>query len=119
MGGTQKWCPKCLDITVCKAVNPSTLGVPSGQRMHFEHHVDINFFRRGLICLACDYEFITAEVDEKFLDELVELRKALSVIKSNAEEYIDESNAASKSLAKLSDSLNVLRALNLYKNAKS
>ena len=52
----------------------------------------------------------------EFLEELVELRDALSSIKSNAESYIQESAAASQSLSKLSESLGVLRALKVYKS---
>lgn len=116
-GGTQMWCPSCKNVTVCAAVNPSTLGNPSGQRWYKTNHSDINWFRRGRICQRCNNEFLTAEVDEQFVDELVELRDALREIKSNAEAYVKESAAASKSLAKLSASLSVLRALKIYKDS--
>lgn len=117
-GGTQIWCPECEEVRVCAAVNPSTLGNPSGQRWYKQRHVDIQWFRRGRICQTCGHQFLTAEVNEQFLDELVELRDALREIKSNAEAYVKQSSAAAKSLAKLSQSLSVLRALKIYKNAK-
>jgi len=68
-----------------------------------------------LYCLNCGEEWISAELPENFLDELIELRDALKKIKENAEEYAKESNKASISLKKLSESLSVLRALDSNK----
>jgi hypothetical protein len=120
-GGTDMFCPSCKQITTCKAfpaaqitLNPSDYG----QRMHYTKHNDINWFQRGRGCLSCGHDFVTSEVDIEFLEELVELRDALSSLKSNAEAYIQESAAASQSLSKLSESLSVLRALKVYKGAK-
>ena len=114
-GGTQKWCPGCEETRVCAAVNPSQLGERSGQRWYNVEHSDIQWFRRGLVCQYCGHEWLSAEVPEDFLDELVELRNALRDIKSNAEAYMKESATASQSLSKLSESLSVLRALKVYK----
>lgn len=114
-GGTKKWCPYCRSITVCKAVNPSQLGAKSGQRWQYTQHQDIRWFRRGLICQDCGHEWFSAEVEEKFLKELTELRDALGDIKQNAEKYLDESENASNALKGLSSSLNVLKALKIYK----
>jgi len=98
------------------AVNPSTLGEPSGQRWYRSEHEDIQFFRRGLICFECGESWLTAELPEPFLDELVELREALKDIKLNAEVYVKESKKAASTLKKLSSSLSVLRALDSYKD---
>lgn len=117
-GGTKKWCPSCKQIRVCAAVNPSTLGERSGQRWQLTDHVDIQWFRRGLVCQTCFAEWLTAELPEPFLDELVELRNALKEIKANAESYVEESTKASEALDRLSASLSVLRALNVYKLEK-
>ena len=114
-GGTRKWCPQCKEARVCAAVNPSQLGYTSGQRWYTTEHADIQWFRRGLVCQTCSHEWLSAEVPEDFVDELVELRGALRDIKANAEAYARESGKASKSLAKLSESLSVLRALKVYK----
>ena len=115
-GGTQKWCPECKEVRVCAAVNPSQLGAKSGQRWYRKDHSDVQWFRRGLVCQTCQHEWLSAELPEAFIDELVELRDALSDIKANAETYVKESGKASKSLAKLSEALSVLRALKIYKN---
>ena len=117
-GGTQKWCPTCESIQVCAAVNPTQLGERSGQRWYKPDHDDIQWFRRGLICQSCGDEWLTAEVEERFLSELVELRGALKEIKTHAESYAKESQKAGQSLTKLSASLSVLRALKVYKKQK-
>lgn len=114
-GGTKMYCPNCKQIQVCQAVPRSSVGLESAQRILFLEHSDIQWFRRVRQCLECDHVFVTAEVNETFLDELVELRAALGNIKLNAERYVKESSAAATSLAELSKSLEVLRALNLYK----
>jgi hypothetical protein len=108
------WCPKCEQVTVCTAVDPASLGNPSGQRWYRPDHADIQWFRRGRVCLTCGYEFLTAETREQFLQELVELREALRQIKVNAEAYVAESSAAAEALSRLSESLSVLRALRVY-----
>ncbi len=115
-GGTRKWCPNCKSVQVCAALNPSALGYASGQRWYRRDHSDIQWFRRGLVCQACGKEWLTAELPEEFLDELVELRNALKDIKLNTETYIKEAETASASLKKLSTSLGVLRALKVYKS---
>lgn len=104
-----------MKVRVCAAVSPSQLGYGSGQRWYKAEHSDIQWFRRGLVCQACNHEWLSAEVPEFFIDELVELRVALRDIKMNAEAYAKESTKAAKSVAKLSEALSVLRALKVYK----
>ena len=118
-GGTTMFCPHCQDLTECQAFNAALIGQESDQRWIRTDHEDINWFRRARQCLSCLAAFFTAEVDEQFLDELVELRDALGQIKLNAERYLAESGAASKSLTKLSTSLGVLKALKLYESKKA
>lgn len=113
--GTSIHCPYCKKVTVCKAVPPSSLGEQSGQRWYKKNHQDVQWFRRGRTCLTCDKSFLTSELDEDFIDELCKLRDALGVIKANAELYISESDKASETLRTLSRSLEVLRALDVYK----
>jgi hypothetical protein len=61
--------------------------------------------------------FLTAELTEGFVTELVQLRDALGNIKRNTEMYLKQSSAAAKSLEDLNESLATLRALKLYKYA--
>ncbi len=110
------WCPTCRQVTVCKGISPSFIG-ESGRRWHRTDHNDINWFRRGRECQTCLTAFVTAEIDEQFIDELVELRDSLAELKKNAEAYTKESRAASASLEKLTNALSVLRALKMYETA--
>lgn len=108
------YCPTCKTVTSCAGKSPSLVGLPSGQRWHRTDHPDIQWFRRLRLCNVCGEAFITAEINEGFLTELVELRSALAAVKEHAESYIRESKAAAKSLDKLTASLKVLRALRVY-----
>lgn len=84
-GGTKIFCPRCADIQVCRAVSPTTLHQPSAQRVHDDRHVDLHWFRRGRVCLNCGHQFLTGELDETFIRELVSLRDAwLTKIKTGA-----------------------------------
>lgn len=118
-GGTNMWCPVCKEITVCAAIPLIYLGEERQQRLHRSKHPDLNWFRRARECQDCGHRFLTSEAREDFLDELCELRNALAAIKANAESYLAESDKASESLKKLSESLGVLRALKIYKEEKS
>ncbi len=111
-GGTQMYCPKCEKITVCQAIPLSQLDEESEQRWYKTEHEDIQWFRRGRRCQECFEEFITSEINEKYLDELTELRDAVADIKNNAQLYIAESKQTSKALKKLTKSISVLKALN-------
>ena len=114
-GGTQKWCPSCNSIQVCELLIHHGLATnldSSGTRQSIRTFAG---FVGGSVCQKCEHEWLTAEVEEGFLDELVELRNALKEIKANEEVYVKESDKAAKSLAKLSKSLGVLRALKVYK----
>jgi len=113
-GGTQKWCPSCEAVRVCTAVSLASFGVASNQRRYFRNHSDIQWFRRALICQKCGHQWLTAELPEEFLNELVQLRNALKEVKANAEAYIQESERAADGLKRLSASLSALRALNVY-----
>lgn len=107
-------CPHCGQVRVCRVVPTTELGKPQGQRWYRPDHQDIQWFRRARKCLKCGKGFITAEVIEGFLEELVQLRNALANIKKNAEDYVQESAAASAALGRLTESLGVLRALKVY-----
>jgi ribosomal protein L7/L12 len=111
--GTKMYCPFCKEVHTCKAVSTTWFGERAGQRWFRPDHTDIQWFRRGRLCLNCGEKFLTAEVAEGFLGELVELRNALANIKTNAEEYLKESTAAAGALERLTKSLSLLRALNV------
>jgi len=51
---------------------------PRERRWYRSDHTDIQWFRRGRECLTCRHAFLTAEVTEDFIEELVELREKLA-----------------------------------------
>ena len=113
-GGTDMYCPSCRKIRVCSSPSLSSIGETSGQRWHHTEHSDLHWFRRARVCLTCHEEFVTAELNAKYLDELVELRNALADVKTKAEQFVSKSKSATKSLDALTKSLDTLRALKLY-----
>jgi hypothetical protein len=119
-GGTDMWCPECEEIATCKAIPAAhiTLDPEDYAQRWFRHdHPDICWFQRGRRCLACGHDFVTAEVSAEFLEELVELRGALSELKQHAEKFQGQSKAAAASLKQLTRSLGVLKALRVYQDA--
>lgn len=118
-GGTQLYCPRCKAIRVCKGVSTREVrpGIKAGQRWRKIGHDDLHFFRRGRRCQTCYRSWLSVEILESQLNELVELREALADLKANAEDYIEQSDAAADSLAQLKESLDVLRALKVYRDA--
>ena len=107
----QIWCPNCKEIHPCYSVNASDVGETGGRRFFKSEANDVNFFRRFRQCTNCDEHFETSEVEARFLDELVQLRRALADIKANAAAYELDAKKASEKLKKLSKSLAVLKAL--------
>lgn len=83
-GGTRIFCPHCRVIQVCAVVPTTECGIPRGQRVRRTDHKDVQWFRRGRQCQVCKGYFLTAEVSEKFLEELVELRNALKAAREKA-----------------------------------
>ena len=114
--GTHLYCPACGNVEECPVVSLSEAGEPSQRRLYHIGHEDVNLFRRARKCDACEAVFVTNEVPEDLVNELIELRDALATVKTSAEDYIRESSAAAKSLGKLSRSLKVLKALKLYQS---
>lgn len=105
------YCTECKDITPCRSVNFSEYGLENDRRFYKVDHSDIQWFRRLRVCDNCTSDFVTAEVDERFLDELVKLREALRDIRENALEYEADAKKAAATLSKLTGSLKLLKAL--------
>lgn len=76
-GGPQIYCPKCQSFNQCKAVPPSSIGESSQRRFYYSDHDDVAWFRRARHCSNCQETFLSAEIDEALLEELIELRKKL------------------------------------------
>lgn len=75
-GGTKIFCPECNDVRICRALSPTALEKPSSQRVQDEAYPDLHWFRRGRECLTCGHKFLTGELDEDFIRELIELRRS-------------------------------------------
>jgi hypothetical protein len=76
--GTKIYCPNCKEFNICKAVSPTTLGKPKAQRWYRTDYQDISWFRRARRCLTCKQSFLSAELDETLLEELIKLREKLA-----------------------------------------
>jgi hypothetical protein len=114
------WCPECSSIQVLKAVPAAYITGEArdhNQRWYRKDYPDIHWFQRGRECLKCGHSFLTGEAQLTMLQELAELRDALASVKRNAEKYIEESEAAAEALTDLQQSLSILRALRIYKQA--
>jgi len=107
----QLWCPRCKEVHPCHSMNPSEIGETGGRRFSMIGADDVEFVRRFRRCDECGEDFETAEVETRFLDELVKLRSALADLKTNAAAYQVDADKAASQLKKLSKSLAVLRAL--------
>jgi hypothetical protein len=77
-GGTQLWCPNCKEIRECKVVSHWKTDIGNFNHPEFP---DLNWRQRPRICLECDTEFNTIEIQEEAVDELVELRRLMKRIK--------------------------------------
>lgn len=75
-GGTRVYCARCRRETICRAISPTKLGKKKAQRVNHEQYVDIHWFRRGRECSDCGSIFLTGELDETFIQELVDLRNS-------------------------------------------
>lgn len=113
-GGTNLYCPYCKEITVCKVIPPREFGQKPEQRWYFEKHPDVHGFRRVRICLSCNFRFVTSEVHEDFLNELVQLRNSLGSVRKNINKYSNEASQTASTLDELSQSLQALKALKMY-----
>ena len=85
-GGTRKWCTKCKSVRVVKC-EPSPVAIPAVSSVPFS---DIKYFRRCQECQTCGHYWISAEVPEDLIYELMFLRAELRDIKETAEAHSEE-----------------------------
>jgi hypothetical protein len=71
------------------------------------------------LCLTCHHEFVTAEVSEAFIDELVELRDALAAIKTSVTTFSRHSKRTTKAIESLDTTLSTFKALKIYDEQKT
>lgn len=72
-GGTRFWCEQCSQIQPFAVANDLLVHPHNGL-----YEADgIPFRRRRKYCNQCGFEIFTAEIDEDYLDEFLEIRKKL------------------------------------------
>lgn len=93
-GGTRMHCPACASIQVCSAIPATELGRSSHQRLYWgDDHPDIQWFRRARQCQTCSERFLTAEVDFRFVEELVRFREAVTTLGDAFEAFLADDEA--------------------------
>ena len=109
-GGTKLYCPRCNAEQVCSAIPLALFGLPPEQGcVHAEYH-DIRCFRRGRECRTCGHRFLTAELADHFLSELVSLRAVVATLTRHAGASADKAREAAVSLGELAGHLERLVA---------
>lgn len=103
------YCPTCKKVAACGEVDsgPLTQSHPPGN-YYWPTFPDLHWNRRVRACRECNHQFVTGELDEAHIDELVKLRNALETLKGHAELYATRSQAVSAALAQLTQSLGSL-----------
>jgi hypothetical protein len=82
MGFTTLYCPNCESLQECPVIPLNKLRRKKARNYCGAVQTDINWFRRGRICEKCGHKFLTAELQESLVDELIEVRSRLA--KKNA-----------------------------------
>lgn len=82
MGFTTLYCPNCESLQECPVIPLNRLRRKKSRNYCGAVQTDINWFRRGRICKKCGHKFLTAELQESLVDELIEVRSRLA--KKNA-----------------------------------
>ncbi len=76
-GGPLLNCPNCGQLAHCLSVPLAKAEQEQARNLYFTAQQDVRWYRRARQCSSCSKVFLTAEIGEKFLDELVSLRKRL------------------------------------------
>jgi hypothetical protein len=78
--GIRLWCPECRDITSCHAVRPEQFGLPSARRFEGSKYKDVQWFRRVRSCDDEQHQFVTGELSEDLIFELMQLRDRVAAM---------------------------------------
>ena len=89
-GGTRFWCENCLEIQPFSVADALHIEPYNGL-----YEIDgIPFRRRRKNCTRCGFEIFTAELDEDYLDEFLDLRKKLINIHETLYEDVSKIKAS-------------------------
>jgi len=91
--GTKTWCKECQSVTECRVseYENDSKGIFTDTK-----YADLNYRIRPRECLECGDQFRTCEIDESYIDELVELRNLMGAISSKVLEQIQSPTAIDK-----------------------
>ena len=73
-GGPLLNCPKLGELVRCRSVPLYKAGKEAARSLYYKSHEDVRWYRRARICSKCQQIFLTAEIAEHFLEELISLR---------------------------------------------
>jgi ribosomal protein S27AE len=89
-GGTRFWCQQCVKIQPFSVANDLLIQPHNGL-----YEADgIPFRRRRKYCTKCGFEIFTAELDEDYLDEFLDLRRKLISIQETLDEEVSKIKAS-------------------------
>ena len=72
--GTKIWCPHCGTIQMSHAEKPEKFWLPRERRYRGKKYKDVQWFRRARVCDGCSRHFVTGEVSEDLIMELMGFR---------------------------------------------
>jgi hypothetical protein len=73
LGSSQLYCAQCGEVTECLAIPPELMRHPTTLRKYPRDYLGIYWHRRVRMCLKCKHKFMTAEIDEEKLVNLINL----------------------------------------------
>jgi hypothetical protein len=74
-GPLQVYCPSCTDFQRSKSLRIPRSVEGGKRRFHYVREPDIAWFRRKRQCVKCGREFLTGEISEALIEELLRLRQ--------------------------------------------
>ena len=98
INGTNTWCNKCQSVTECRVseYENELKGIFTDTT-----YPDLNYRVRPRECLDCGEQFRTCEIDDSYIDELVELRNLIALINLKVMDQIQSPTSVDKLLNSL------------------
>ncbi|MBJ6749893.1 hypothetical protein [Geomonas anaerohicana] len=75
--GPVSYCPRCHRLCTCFSVPLKKAKTEPVRNLYYQLHQDVRWYRRARQCSECHEVFVTAELDQSMLDELILLRKTI------------------------------------------
>jgi hypothetical protein len=81
LGSALLYCTQCEEVTECLAIPPELLRHPTTLRKYPRDYPGTHWCQRVRMCLKCKHKFMTAEVHEEKLVNLVSLAALVNYFK--------------------------------------